>query len=85
MYEKIQLNNKEEGYVVRNIGLTEDDDFIFYLIIPYMAIFGFISSFPISISSIISNIRILVEMGFGLVPFLIGFIVVYLFNKNGKK
>src|SRR3989344_6005072 len=43
VYEKIQLNNKEEGYVVRNIGLTEDDDFIFYLIIPYMAIFGFIS------------------------------------------
>lgn len=86
VYEKIQLNNNEEGYVVRNIGLTEDDDFIFYLIIPYLAIYGFITSFPYLIFSIPSNIDIfIIEMGVGLVPILIGFVVVRLFNKNSKK
>ncbi len=83
IYEKIQLNNNEDGYIVRNIGLTETDYFIFYLLMPYFILFGTLSS--LSSFSLPSEFGFYIELFIGLIPFVIGFIAVYLVNKKGKK
>lgn len=85
IYIKIQLDNNTEGYIVRNIGLTEQNDFIFNLIFPFFVLYGLIFSLPYSITSFPTNIYMLIEIIFSLLPFILAFIFVRLFNRKGKK
>lgn len=80
IFTKFKLNNNEEGYVVRSVGFTDDDDFIFYLLIPFFVLFGILTSL-----SLPREIEYYIELLIGLFPLIIGFIVVKLFNKNKKK
>lgn len=80
VFTKIKLNYNEDGYVVRSTGFTDDNDFIFYLIIPFFVLFGMLTSL-----SLPRQIEYYIELLIGLFPFIIGFVAVKLFNKNGKK
>lgn len=80
VFIKLKLDNNEGGYIVRSIGFTEDDDFIFYSIIPFFVLFGILTSF-----SLPRDFFLYVELFYGLVPFIIAFLVVKLFNKKRKK
>ncbi len=85
IYIHMQLDDNKEGYIVRNIGLTEENSFYYNFIFPYFVIFGFIFSLPYSITSFPTNIYMLIEIIFSLLPFILAFMFVRLFNKKGKR
>ena len=80
IYTKLELNNNESGYIVRSVGFTDDDDFVFYLFIPYFILLGMFTSL-----SLPRQFEYFVELLIGVIPFVIGFIAVKLFNKNKRK
>jgi hypothetical protein len=43
-YESLDLGNGEKGFVVRRIGVTEEGDFLFVLLMPILATLGTVGS-----------------------------------------
>jgi len=77
IFIKLELGSNQEGYIVRSVGFTDEDDFIFYLLIPYFVLFGTITYF-----SLPKEIKYYIELLIIIIPLIISFFSVKLCGKK---
>ncbi|MCS6956228.1 MAG: hypothetical protein NZM02_00040, partial [Patescibacteria group bacterium] len=75
VFESINLNSQEKGYIIRKIPLQEDDNFIFFILIPFIMIYGIILSLSFDFFSLYLHKELFIAL---IISFLSGFIILKL-------